>query len=209
MFRAHDQAVPRASPWEATIAPDGTLFVRGRELSPATVIDAWFIPDTPGQIVDDAAQLLSVRDGGFTLGLRLAKGFDPAAGLHGVLSVRDRGGSRADVALNAPEGPAPMPAVPLARAVVFAFLGGLILNLMPCVFPILAMKAVGFAAGLARGKARAHAVSYTLGVVATFVGVAVASAGRARGAARRRAGDFSSPRRFSSRRWRGCCSGSA
>ena len=174
LFRLHDQAIPRASPWDATIAADGTLYVRGQELGPATVIDAWFIPDTPGQIVDDAVQLLSVRDGGFTLGLRLAKGFVPASGLHGVLSVRDRGGSQSDVALTAAEGPAPRAAIPLVRAVLFAFLGGLILNLMPCVFPILAMKAVGFAAGLAHGKARAHAVSYTFGVVATFVGVAIA-----------------------------------
>jgi thiol:disulfide interchange protein DsbD len=186
LFKAHDHAVPRASPWEATIAADGTLFVRGRELRPDTVIDAWFIPDTAGQIVDDAAQLLSVRNGGFTLGLQLAKGFIPAAGLHGVLSVRDRGGSQADVVLTAPEGPTPTPAVPLVRALLYAFLGGLILNLMPCVFPILAMKAVGFAAGLARGKARAHAISYTAGVVATFICVALAllvarSAGTAAG----------------------------
>ncbi len=186
LFKTHDLTVPRASPWDATIAADGTLFIRGRELRPDTVIDAWFIPDTAGQIVDDAAQLLSVRNGGFTLGLRLADGFVPAAGLHGVLSVRDRGGSQADVLLTAPQGPAPSPAVPLARALLFAFLGGLILNLMPCVFPILAMKAVGFAAGLAHGKAGAHAVSYTVGVVATFICVAVAllvarSAGTAAG----------------------------
>ncbi len=148
--------------------------MRGQELRPDTVIDAWFIPDTSGQIVDGAAQLLTVRNGGFTLGLRLADGFVPGAGLHGVLSVRDRGGSQADVVLKAPEGPAPAPAVPLARALLFAFLGGLILNLMPCVFPILAMKAVGFASGLARGKAGAHAVSYTAGVVGAFVCVAVA-----------------------------------
>ncbi len=69
---------------------------------------------------------------------------------------------------------APRPAIPLGRALVFAFLGGLILNLMPCVFPILAMKAVGFAAGLARGNTRAHAVSYTCGVVASFICVAIA-----------------------------------
>jgi thiol:disulfide interchange protein DsbD len=198
LFKAHDLAVPRASPWDATIAPqgthdgahdgthDGTLFVRGRELRPDAVIDAWFIPDSSGQIIDGAAQLLSVRDGGFTLGLRLAKDFDPAVGLHGVLSVRDRSGSQTDVVLTAPQGPAPSPAVPLVRALLFAFLGGLILNLMPCVFPILAMKAVGFAAGLARGKAPAHAVSYTVGVVATFICVAVAllvarSAGTAAG----------------------------
>ncbi|HEX3994710.1 MAG TPA: protein-disulfide reductase DsbD domain-containing protein, partial [Acetobacteraceae bacterium] len=174
LFKAHELTVPHASPWDATIAADGTLFVRGRELRPDTVIDAWFIPDTTGQIVDGAAQLLKVRNGGFTLGLRLASGFVPAAGLHGILSVRDRGGSQADVVLTAPEGTAPAPAVPLARALLFAFLGGLILNLMPCVFPILAMKAVGFASGLARGKAGAHAVSYTAGVVGAFICVAVA-----------------------------------
>jgi thiol:disulfide interchange protein/DsbC/DsbD-like thiol-disulfide interchange protein len=174
LFKAHDLAVPRASPWDATIAADGTLFVRGRELRPDTVIDAWFIPETSGQIEDGAAQLLTVRNGGFTLGLRLAKGFAAGTGLHGVLSVRDRSGSQADVVLTARPGPAPAPPVPLARALLFAFLGGLILNLMPCVFPILAMKAVGFAAGLAHGKARAHAASYTLGVVATFICVAIA-----------------------------------
>ncbi len=186
LFQAHDQAMPRPSPWRATIATDGTLSVQGEGLSSASVVDAWFIPDEPNQIVDDAAQLLSVRDGGFTLGLRLAKGFDPTAGLHGVLSVRDRGGMQADIALAAQPGPGPLPAVPFGRALAFAFLGGLILNLMPCVFPILAMKAVGFAAGLARGKARAHAVSYTAGVVTAFVGVAAAllvarSAGAAAG----------------------------
>jgi thiol:disulfide interchange protein DsbD len=173
LFRAHDQAVPRASPWSVTIAPDGTLFVRGEELSPATVIDAWFIPDTPGQIVDNAAQLLSVRDGGFTLGLRLAKGFNPDAGLSGVLSVRDRGMSQAVVAVTARPGIAPMPAIPLGQALAFAFLGGVILNLMPCVFPILAMKAVGFAAGFAHGRARAHAMSYTCGVVGSFICIAI------------------------------------
>ncbi len=186
LFRAHDQAVPRVSPWAATIASDGTLFVHGQELAASTVIDAWFIPDKPGQIDDGAAQLLSVRDGGFTLGLRLAKKFDPATGLSGVLSVRDRAGFQADAVLTAREGPAPTPVVPLVRALAFAFLGGLILNLMPCVFPILAMKAVGFAAGLARGQARAHGISYTAGVVATFICVALAllaarSAGMAAG----------------------------
>ena len=173
LFAAHDRAMPRASPWTATIAPDGTLFVRGRELTPATVIDAWFIPDTPGQIVDNAAQLLTPRDGGFTLGLRLANAPTPETRLHGILSVRDKGGSQTDVLLDAAAGAAPPPAVPLGQALNFAFLGGLILNLMPCVFPILAMKAVGFASGLSRGTARAHAAAYTAGVVATFLGLAV------------------------------------
>ena len=57
----------------------------------------------------------------------------------------------------------------------FAFLGGLILNLMPCVFPILAIKAVGVAklSGQERGFVRAQALSYTLGVLFAFVGLGV------------------------------------
>jgi thiol:disulfide interchange protein DsbD len=194
LFLAHDQAMPRPSPWTATIAPDGTLFVRGEGLGPSTVVDAWFIPETPGQIVDDAAQLLSVRMGGFTLGLRLAHDFTPDQGLRGVLSVRDRGGRQADIALNAGLGPAPRAESSIGRALLFAFLGGLILNLMPCVFPILAMKAVGFASGLARGRARAHAVAYTGGVMATFACVALALlVARAAGAAAGWGFQFASP----------------
>ena len=52
----------------------------------------------------------------------------------------------------------------------FAFLGGLILNLMPCVFPILAIKAMSVAelAGRDRGVVRSHAAYYVLGVLVAF-----------------------------------------
>jgi thiol:disulfide interchange protein DsbD len=58
----------------------------------------------------------------------------------------------------------------LSEILVFAFLGGLILNLMPCVFPILAMNA--FALARHAGKGGAHALSYTLGVLVTFMALA-------------------------------------
>ncbi len=54
-----------------------------------------------------------------------------------------------------------------------AFLGGLILNLMPCVFPVLSIKALQItqmSEDLA--KARVHGWVYTLGVVASFMAVA-------------------------------------
>ena len=52
---------------------------------------------------------------------------------------------------------------------VLALLGGLILNLMPCVLPVLAVKALGFAshANEGRGMGR-HGAAYTLGVLASF-----------------------------------------
>ena len=174
LFAAHDRAVPRASPWEATIASDGSLFVRGPDLRPGTVTDAWFIPDAAGRIDDDAAQPLSGRDGGFVLSLKLAPDFKRAEGLSGILSVMDRTGLRSDLVLQAQPGGPPPADTPLPRVLLFAFLGGLILNLMPCVFPILAMKAVGLAAGLAHNRARAHALSYAAGVLVTFVALAAA-----------------------------------
>ena len=193
LFAAHDAAVPRAVPWKARISPDGTLFVQGPELTTATVTDAWFIPDDPGRIQDDAAQPLSVRAGGFTLALRPAPGFDATKALSGVLSVRDRAGLQVDAAVTAePGAPPPAAMPPLGQILVFAFLGGLILNLMPCVFPILAIKAVALAQNAGRG--RAHAVWYTAGVLVTFVALAGALlAARAAGTAAGWGFQFTSP----------------
>lgn len=51
-----------------------------------------------------------------------------------------------------------------------AFLGGLILNLMPCVFPVLGIKIMGFVgqAGSGRAKVVAHGLTFTAGVLLSF-----------------------------------------
>ncbi len=60
----------------------------------------------------------------------------------------------------------------LAFAVLLALIGGLILNLMPCVLPVLAIKAVGvLESGESRAKARAHALAYAAGVIGTFLAI--------------------------------------
>ncbi|ACR14632.1 C-type cytochrome biogenesis protein [Teredinibacter turnerae T7901] len=51
-----------------------------------------------------------------------------------------------------------------------ALLGGLILNLMPCVFPVLSLKALSFASNNHQdGKQHLHGWAYTLGVVISFL----------------------------------------
>ncbi len=62
----------------------------------------------------------------------------------------------------------------LLLMLLFAFLGGAILNLMPCVFPILALKILGLvnANTISRADRRNHGFSYTLGVVFCFVAIA-------------------------------------
>ena len=57
---------------------------------------------------------------------------------------------------------------------LFALMGGFILNLMPCVFPVLSMKALTFAknAGESVHKQRMDGLAYTVGVIAAFVALA-------------------------------------
>jgi len=57
-----------------------------------------------------------------------------------------------------------------ALALLGAFIGGLILNLMPCVLPILAIKLLGFAQHSRQHRAhRVAGVAYTVGVVMSFL----------------------------------------
>jgi thiol:disulfide interchange protein DsbD len=73
-----------------------------------------------------------------------------------------------------PTAPAPE-GVPLSwlTALAFALLGGTLLNLMPCVFPVLSLKVMGFAThAQERRRLLAGGLAYTGGVVASFVALA-------------------------------------
>ena len=76
----------------------------------------------------------------------------------------------------------------LPLAILGAIIGGLILNLMPCVFPVIGLKVLSFAqsAGGDARAARAHALVFSAGVVLSFLALGVAllalrSAGEAAG----------------------------
>lgn len=61
-------------------------------------------------------------------------------------------------------------------ALLLAIAGGLILNLMPCVLPVLSMKAISLAeSGRSSGHARSHALWYTAGVLVSFAVVGLAA----------------------------------
>ena len=65
----------------------------------------------------------------------------------------------------------------LLAVLPFAFLGGLILNLMPCVLPVLSIKALGMTQAAANGQAnelRLHGLAYSAGVVLSFAALAAA-----------------------------------
>jgi thiol:disulfide interchange protein DsbD len=62
------------------------------------------------------------------------------------------------------------PQASLIVTLLFAFVGGLILNLMPCVFPVLGLKVTGFVnqAGSERHKVTLHGLTFTAGVLLSF-----------------------------------------
>ncbi|WP_295446139.1 thioredoxin family protein [uncultured Thiodictyon sp.] len=114
----------------------------------------------------------------------------------GLLSVQGADGSGRSFEVNATRGtpdqavyqaaPAAAPTLGLPLALAFAFLGGLILNLMPCVFPVLAIKALSLAGqgGLGARERIAHGLAYTAGVLVFFAGLtAILLAARAGGTA--------------------------
>jgi thiol:disulfide interchange protein DsbD len=69
-------------------------------------------------------------------------------------------------------------AIGLPFALLLAFVGGLILNLMPCVLPVLAIKAVGvLESNTSRAESRRHALAYGAGVIATFLAIGLAILG--------------------------------
>ncbi len=102
--------------------------------------------------------------------------------LHGVLRLSDTLAydvTAPVVASNTPIFPPPPTTLAAsAGAIGLAFLGGIILNLMPCVFPVLFLKGLalaqaaggGGAADLAaqRGHLRRHSLVYTLGILVSF-----------------------------------------
>ncbi|WP_235031587.1 protein-disulfide reductase DsbD family protein [Geminicoccus flavidas] len=183
LFAAAEASLPRPSLWQAEAGFEGdrgVLRLSGDLLSPDAVASAFFFPAEWGVIENAAPQELRVGQGELSLGLVRAKGELPER-LSGVIAVTDAAGSRSAYALDAPLGPVPPAAsstggagLPLWQAALFAALGGLLLNLMPCVFPILAMKAVGIAAlaGRADRTIRLHALSYVTGVLLSFLALA-------------------------------------
>lgn len=100
-----------------------------------------------------------------------------ADGLTGILSFGDGLGVRFVAAPGAVPsggeliaGPRSAPIPPLWTLILGALAGGLLLNIMPCVFPILSLKALSLArAGESEAKARAEGLAYTAGVVLACV----------------------------------------
>jgi thiol:disulfide interchange protein DsbD len=174
LFLVAEAAEPQPSPFAARIGFQGragALQLAGPGLAPGALRDAFFFPLAQGVLDHAAPQRLTLGDGTLTLALTRGEAALPAP-LEGVVAATDAAGVRSAWLVSAEPGAVPGGGgVPLWQAMLFAVLGGLILNAMPCVFPVLAMKAMAVArlSGAARQQVRGHAAGYCLGVVASFL----------------------------------------
>jgi thiol:disulfide interchange protein DsbD len=169
------------------------LAVTGPPLKGADVSGAFFYPYSGKVIEHPPEQAIERGPEGLTLSLTPGYDFTQAEAkpteLSGVLALNGAayeitatpgaipagaGGLGAPPAAPAKaHGSAEGVGLGLPLAVAFAFLGGLILNLMPCVFPILSMKAASLTAHAHdAGKTRVQGLAFLAGVVVTFLALA-------------------------------------
>ena len=96
--------------------------------------------------------------------LALPAGVSPA--LEAALKANANAGANAPP----PAAPTAVPATTFVWALLGALIGGLVLNLMPCVFPVLAIKVLGFTQHADDRRAhRTSGLAYTAGVVLSFL----------------------------------------
>jgi thiol:disulfide interchange protein DsbD len=137
--------------------------------------EAVFFPLEEDVIENAASQKLTATANGFTLELKKSPFATAAPGqLKGVIELA--GGRAYEIAAAPGTIAAPVAAASSAawgaalNAIALAFVGGLILNLMPCVFPVLFLKGLSLvnSGNEDRKKLRVHGLVYTAGIVVSF-----------------------------------------
>jgi thiol:disulfide interchange protein/DsbC/DsbD-like thiol-disulfide interchange protein len=169
-----------------------TLAIAGEALKGRDIAEAFFFPYSGAVILHPALQPIERGAEGLTLTLAptdTVKTSGPPTEIAGLIAVKGAtyevtakagppppgsGGlgvvaSKAAAPAGKPEGSG----LNLITAILSAFVGGLILNLMPCVFPVLSMKAASLAGhGGETVGARAQGLAFLAGCVATFLALA-------------------------------------
>jgi thiol:disulfide interchange protein len=181
LFDTARAALPQPAPWPARmeVGPEWvTLRVSARNLQ--GIRSATFFPYAETLIQHAAPQQLQVTSSGLALRMQrsaLSTGLPTDAG--GVLVLDTASGPAAmpqqafafaNIAVSPAVAHATASLAAILQAALLALLGGIILNLMPCVFPVLSIKVlslVGMSGGR-REEVRRHGLAYTAGVLAAF-----------------------------------------
>jgi thiol:disulfide interchange protein DsbD len=162
--------IPQPAPWPVVLSYDDheLRLDAGPGLDIANIASAELFPDGEGIIINAAPQNMKVR--GDRLSLTLSPGKLRVGNASGVLVIQDKSGERTGYEINAPvttSSAGQAGDVTIWLAVAFAFLGGVILNAMPCVLPVLVMKVVSIT-GHPQSSLKRDSLIYSAGVVSAF-----------------------------------------
>ena len=131
--------------------------------------EIYFFPDENNSIDYSSKQNFYKKDDGYFLSIKLFN--DEFQNVSGVLDIDGTGYNVSNGKFEDfnEEG------LSLITALIFALIGGLILNLMPCVFPVISLKVLSFVSmgGSSSRKIRNHALVFTVGVIASFMLIAL------------------------------------
>jgi len=169
-FQSARQLIPHQKLESAFYIQNGVLNleIQSQELADGPV---YFFPLEPLWIEPSTPQEWNR----FTKGIsgRIALVDQPPSVIEGVLRVGDRGYLIQGPISGSPESEK-KEVLGLGMALLLAFVGGIILNLMPCVLPILFLKAWSLARTqeMTQKAARREGVLYSLGIVLSFLLIA-------------------------------------
>ncbi len=138
-------------------------------------IESFYFYINNKNIVDHAAkQILKKEKNNWLLQIPLASNHEEFNNLDGVLSINNK--ENYLVETNLENNSTSKSSINFLQALLFAFIGGLILNLMPCVFPIISLKILSFVSlgNESKAKIRLHALSFCLGVLISFISIGIA-----------------------------------
>ena len=144
----------------------------------ANATHAEFFPDEWGVIVNAAKSETKSKDGQVTFRQkRDQRALSTFSELKGVLTLDNKSyviAAKKDSSLASSAAPKNLENAPLIQTILFALLGGVILNLMPCVFPVLSIKALSLVKISEKHPklARMHGIAYTSGVITSFLAIA-------------------------------------
>ncbi len=131
--------------------------------------EIYFFPDENNSIDYSSKQDFYKKDDDYFLSIKLFN--DEFQNVSGVLDIDGTGYNVSNGTFEDfnEEG------LSLITALIFALIGGLILNLMPCVFPVISLKVLSFVSmgGSSLRKIRKHALVFTVGVIASFMLIAL------------------------------------
>ena len=149
-------------------------FINIRFSSPFNVTSAIFFVDDQDIVEHASDQFLSKEENNYLLRVKKIEDVGILDSLSGVISINNN----ESFIINAEIDGASQNSLNISflQALIFAFVGGLILNLMPCVFPIISLKVLSFVSmsNQSPSKIRAHALSFCTGVMVSFLVIGLA-----------------------------------